>query len=98
MYGGCAGAGVTACGMTLAGGFFAAKHKKNKRRAVALQEPVRVVKRCSPNELACVLSACASPNDTVETVRCACSQSFLFCTCVYVSASSECGCGCRASR
>ena len=61
---------MAACTLTLAGGFFAAKHKKNKRRAAALQEPVRVVKRCSVEELACVLNVCVSPNDTVETVRC----------------------------
>jgi hypothetical protein len=66
-----AGAGAIACTLSLAGGVFAAKHKKNKRRAVALQQPIRVLKRCSPEELACVLSVCASASDTVETVRCA---------------------------
>lgn len=64
-----AGAGAVACGLSMAGALVSAKHKKNRKRASALQEPIRVVKRCSPEELACVLSLCASPNDTVETVR-----------------------------
>lgn len=44
------------------------------RSVYALQDPIRVVKRCSPEELACVLSVCASPNDTVETIRYASSK------------------------
>jgi hypothetical protein len=63
------GAGVAACSLALTGGYFSARHKRNKNRAEALQQPIRVVKRCSPEELACVISLAASPSDTVETVR-----------------------------
>lgn len=66
-----AGAGAAACGMGVAGGVIAARHKRNRRRAAALAERVRVVQRCSPEELACVLSACVSGSDTVDTIRCA---------------------------